>query len=153
MSVPVWKRTLSKCEYAYQTYLLTQRLTQILCNIPKKYRDSYKDVIWKLSLEALELCIMSDSIYMRNNENLESDYKTRRECQLKARGKIQSVSIMCEVLLESIRHSGMPGIDSKKIFKRELEIGLMCKRCNDLIDGILKSDTERYRKYIKLNTA
>lgn len=73
MSVPVWRRELSKADYMYQTYRLAIRIGEIVENGPKKYRGNYGDHLIKTSLSALEQAQVANSIFVSKTLP-ESDY-------------------------------------------------------------------------------
>ena len=151
MSVPVWKRKLSSTEYVYQIYRLAIRLSEILVNKPQKYKTNYTDNIIQTSLSALKHAQTADSIYLsRYSES--KDYLLRRECLLLARGEIQHIATACYIFLEIVRKHdyASEGTDkADKIYSQELEIGEMCENCHNLLGGVIRSDNDIYKKYIK----
>ena len=153
MSVQTWKRKLSSAEYVFQLYQLNIRLGEILINKPKKYKTNYADEIVRTALSALEDVQIADSIYFTKNSS-EQEYLVRRERLILARGKIQHVATASFIFLEIVRkHDYASQINDTrnfaKIYDQEIEIGDLCEKCHNLISGIMKSDKEIYRKYIK----
>lgn len=155
MSVPVWKRKLSSAEYVFQTYRLNKRLGEILMNKPQKYKTNYADHIIKTAMSALEDLQVADSIFVSKYIK-ENDFMIRRKHLLEAKGKIQHVATACEIYLEIVRQHDyaketLVGEFDRflKIYDQELEIGTMCETCHNLIKGVIESDNEIYKKYIK----
>lgn len=151
MSVPVWKRKLSSTEYVYQIYMMTIRLSEILVNKPQKYKTNYTDSIIQASLAALDYAQTADSIYL-SKYSQEQDYLLRRKCLQLAKGKVQHIATACYVFLEIVRrhdYASEGPEKADKILRQELEIGGMCEKCHALLVGVMKSDNDIYRKYIK----
>lgn len=155
VSVPVWKRKLSSAEYVYQIYQLNIRLGEILINKPQKYKANYADNIIQTSLSALKHVQIADSIYLSKYAKPE-DYFLRRENLLLAKGEIQHIATACYIFLEIVRKHDYASegvikmVDRyAKIYEQELEIGEKCEKCHNLIVGVLKSDNELFKKYIK----
>ena len=150
MSVPTWKRKLSNTEFLFQTYNLCIRLNEIMANKPKKYKTNNIDRILNTAFDALKHCQMANSIYFQQNSP-EQDYWTRRRLLQMARGEIQNVSTILYIFIETVRKHDSESGD--KLYKQEMEIGDVCDRVNRLIEGVIKSDTEIYKKYIKAEQA
>lgn len=155
MSVPVWKRKLSSAEYVYQVYQLNIRLGEILANKPQKYKTNYTDHIIQTALSALNHVQIADSVYLSKYSS-EDDYLLRRKSLQLARGEIQHLATACYVFLEIVRkHDYASETDEKaaqrkeKLYNQELEIGGKCEDCYNLISGVISSDSEVYKKYIK----
>lgn len=155
MSVPTWKRKPSSAEFIYQVYQLNIRLGEILANKPQKYKQNYTDHIVKTALEALEHLQIVDSIYLSKYSG-EQEYRIRREHLLKARGQIEHLSTAAYILLEIIRKHDYASEGPQKsdrlyakLYDQEMEIGDRCEQCYKLISGIIKSDMETYKKYIR----
>lgn len=151
MSVAVWKRKLSGTEYVYQIYTMAIRLSEILVNKPQKYKTNYTDKIIRSSLSALEYAQTADSIYL-SKYSPEQDYLMRRKCLQLAKGQVQHIATACYVFLEIVRkhdYASEGKEKADKILRQELEIGEMCERCHNLLGGVMRTDSELYRKYIK----
>lgn len=144
MSVPVWKRNLSKAEYIYQTYRMNIRLGEILANKPKKYQKNYSDELIKTALSALKHLQVADSIFL-TKQSTKKECEIREENLLLAKAEIAHVATVAYIFLEIVRtHDAASEGEYGKIYDQELEIGDMCEKCYNLIDGVIKSD-----KYIK----
>ena len=154
MSVQTWKRKLSNAEYIYQVYQLNVRLGEILVNKPQKYKTNYTDEIVQTALGALEDLQAADSIYL-SKYALEQDFLLRRRHLLEARGKIEHVATACFIYLEIVRkhdYASQKDRDDRlyaKLYEQELEIGERCETCYKLVSGVIKSDMELYRQYIR----
>lgn len=151
MSVPTWKRKISKAEYIYRLYLLNIRLGEIFVNKPKKYKDNYSDAIIKTALSALNHAQIADSIYL-SKYTTSYEFEIRERNLILARGEIASVATDSYIFLEIIRKHDYASEQDERLFQKlydqELEIGKMCEDCYNLISGIIKSDKEVYKKYI-----
>lgn len=154
MSVPTWKRKLSSAEYIYQIYQLNIRLGEILVNKPQKYKANYTDEIVKTALRALGHAQTADSIYLSKYSN-EEDYRQRRRHLLEARGDIEHIATSCYIFLEIVRKHDYASQSDRndrlyaKLSDQEMEIGEKCESCYRLLSGVLKSDSETFKKYIK----
>ena len=156
MSVQTWKRVLSSAEYVFQTYLLNVRLGQILVNKPQKYKTNYTDKILGTAMDALENVLAADSIYL-SRYSLEQDFLKRRAYLQDAKAQVRSVATLSFVFLETVRKQDysineyVNDIDwlLGRMSSQEIEIGDMCEKCHKLISGLIKSDAELYRKYIR----
>ena len=146
MAVPTWKRKLSNTEYLFQTYNFCIRLNEIMANKPRKYKTNNIDRILNTAFDALKHCQTANSIFFQQNSS-EQDYFTRRKFLQTARGEIQNVATISYIFIETVRrHDSESG---EKLYKQEMEIGDYCENINRLIEGVIKSDTEIYKKYIK----
>lgn len=153
MSVPTWRRVLSGSEYVYQTFLLNKELGRIFANKPKKYKQNYADEIIRTALDALKNVTVASSVFVSKSCR-ERDYLFRRERLQTARGEIVFVAIASYVFLEIVRthdyaSEGERQEDIAKLYDQELRIGEMTDLCYKLISGVMKSDTESYRKNIR----
>ena len=146
MSVPKWQRTESKAAFIYQTYKLCIRLNEIMANKPKKYKTNNIDRILNAAFDALKNLQIANQIFMCEKTE-EHDYLLRRKCLQLAQGDIQHVATTSYILLETIRRHDCE--NSVKLYKQEMEIGNACENISRLIDGVLKSDKELFRKHIK----
>ena len=120
MSVPVWKRNLSKAEYIYQTYRMNIRLGEILANKPKKYQKNYSDELIKTALSALKHLQVADSIFL-TKQSTEKECEIREENLLLAKAEIAHVATVAYIFLEIVRTHGdsslilrPPGLLSEK---------------------------------------
>lgn len=143
MSVPSWKRSVSKSEYIRMLYDLNVRIGQIVMNKPKKYRGSYADMLIKSSLEALKYAQVANSIFMAASTPNE-DYTLRRKCLLQARGMVENIATTSQIFLELYRNADRE--ESEKIYREEAYIGESCGEIVRKISGVLKSDASIFRK-------
>ena len=152
MSVPTWKRKLSNAEYIYQIYLLNIRLGEIFVNKPKKYKDNYSDAIIKTALSALNHAQIADSICL-SKYSRPDEFGVREKNLILARGEVASIATESYIFLEIVRkHDYASQNDERlycKLYDQEMEIGGMCETCYNLVSGVMKSDKEIYKKYIK----
>lgn len=133
----------------YQTYKLNIRLGEILASKPKKYQKNYSDEIIKTALSALGHLQIVDGVFL-TKRSTETEYAVRQENLLLAKGEIAHVATASYIFLEIVRkHDVASEGEYGKIYDQELEIGEMCEKCYQLIDGLIKSDKTLYNKYIK----
>ena len=88
MSVPSWKRSISKTEYIRLLFELNIRIGEIVANSPKKYRANYGDFLVKSALEALKYAQIANSIFVSSSMT-EADYNLRRGLLQQARGIVE----------------------------------------------------------------
>lgn len=143
MSVPTYKRELSRIQFLYEIYRFNIRLGEICMNAPKKYRANYADHIIKTGLKALQLAQYGNSIYL-SKETAKEDFIERERCFKKAASLIDNISTTAQIYLELTRNSGT---SSEKILKQQEYIGTKANEIISLLQGVQKSDKERYKKY------
>ena len=148
MSVPIWKRKLSSAQFIYAVYTLNIRIGEIMANKPQKYKPNYADDIIKTALSCLEHLQIADSIYFTKYSSAE-DYKLRRENLLIARGEVEHIATACFIFLEIVKKHDHASERKKKIADQELEIGDLAEKAYKLIGGVLDSDKEIYKTYIR----
>ncbi len=112
-------------------------------NAPKKYRANYADHIIKSGLKALQLAQYGNSIYL-SKETSEEDFKERIKCFRKAASLIDNISTTAQIYLELIKNGGA---SSEKVLKQQEYIGTKANEIISLLQGVQKSDRERYKKY------
>lgn len=143
MSVPTWRRDLSKADYMYQTYKLCIRIGEIVVNAPKKYRQNYGDHLINVSLEALEDAQIANSIFVSKNMS-KTDYAIRRTALKKMMGKVHNISTSFKLYKDLIKKCD--GENPVKLNEQEQEIGERCAYTISLIKGIIESDRNRLRQ-------
>ena len=89
---------------------------------------------------------MGNSIFMQSKTS-ESDYLLRRKYFLTAKGLIENISTVSFIYLEFVRKTDSES--NEKINSQESYIGSTCVDIHNKICGVIKSDTEIYKKYIK----
>lgn len=146
ISVPTYRRSLSSTEYIWKTRQLAVRVGEIIANKPKKYKGIYSDKIVSLSITAVSEVILANEIYVKT----QSDYETRRTHLLKAKGCLWSMLTIADIFLEQVKKSPVDSKESKtkrdeKISKQQIELGAVVDECVNLINGVIKSDTKRYK--------
>ena len=139
MSVPSWKRKESSTEYLWQIYQLNIAISEITANKPKKYKDTYHDMLIKTALKALTEANIANDIYVTNEE----EYMLRRNHLLEARGQIYNVALIGDMFLEICKKS--PYCDVDKCTRQQERIGNHCSTCLKLINGVIKADKQRYK--------
>lgn len=147
MSVPTWRRSLSKTEYLYQTFQLSIRIGQIVANLPKKYSDSYGNYLIRTSLEALKYGQTANDIPINADED---NFKERRALLRKMHGCINNISTVAYLYLETARKQDNLSRDKyEKMYDWENEIGEKCYDINKMIRGVAKYDRESFKKHKK----
>lgn len=143
MSVPSWKRSVSKTEYIRLLYDLNIRIGEIVVNCPKKYRTSYGDALIKSALQALRYAQTANGIYM-GASTTEADYLLRRKLLQQARGLAENISTVGYIFLEQVRkHDQM---EAEKIYRREEYLGSACGEIAKKISTVMKSDSAVFKK-------
>ncbi len=143
MSVPSWKRSISKTEYIRLLFDLNMRISEMVANSPKKYRGSYGDMLIKSALEALKYAQTANSIFVSPSMT-EADYNLRRGLLQKARGTVENISTVGYIFLEQIRKHD--GEESDKLYRREEYLGTTCGEISRKIAAVMKSDRVSYKK-------
>lgn len=157
MTVPVPKRKLSGVQYIETARKLNVEIGHIVANGPKKYLNTYGDRIVNLGLAAYEAVIEANSIYPSKGVRAEQDYLQRRALLLKARGKVKALAAVAKIyfdlLVEAKGLQKMGEETDEKIASRAKQyarmdrLGCLCDEEIRLIQGVLKSDTEKFKKY------
>ena len=134
-------------------YLLNIRLGEILNNKPKKYKTNYADEIIKTALSALSHLQLADSIYLTKYLTKE-EFLIRHNALILARGETQHIATACYIFLEIVRKHDYASESTdcnghETVYDQERDIGGMCETCYVLINGIIKSDRDYYRKNIE----
>lgn len=143
MAVPTWRRSVSKVEFLYQTFKLNIRIGQMVANLPKKYSRSHGDYLIRTAHEALLHGQTANRIRIRDD----ASYFARRQHLQEMGGCVDNIATVAYIYLETARsHEGLPDKKRAKLYDWEEEIGETCLEINALIDGLLKSDQEVYKK-------
>lgn len=82
MSVPAWKRKISKTEYLYQTYQLEKEIVQLIYNTPSKYRHSFGDTLIMDCDKALLHGRTANDIWVTDKQSL--NYRQYELSQMKS---------------------------------------------------------------------
>lgn len=143
VSVPSWKRSVSKTEYIRLLFDLNVRIGEIVANSPKKYRANYGDMLIKSALEALKYAQMANGIYVSTSMP-ETDYHLRRELLQRARGTAENISTVGYIFLEQIRKHDAE--ESGKIYRREEYLGTICSEISKKISAVMKNDRTVYQR-------
>lgn len=147
MSVPTWKRSMSKSQFLYELYQLNITVGEIMDNQSKKHKDNYSNHVIKTALYALQMAQTANEIYFNAQTANLQDYQIRHDCLVKALGAVDNVSTVAEIFLEMVRKSGT--VEEEKVYRQEQRIGQACLNCHNLLKGVIKSDKEIAKKSIK----
>lgn len=141
MSVPTWRRSLSRVEFIYQTYQLEIKVARIIHNTPSKYRATFGDMMIRDCMEALKHGRCANDIYVNDKQTL--DYRLYELSQMKA--CIDNVGTNTYVWMELMRsHDGISNKEMAKFYDTENDIGENCDMIIALIDGVKKSDKKLF---------
>jgi hypothetical protein len=143
LSVPANKRELSHIQFLFELYQFNVKLAEICENSPKKYRANYADHIIKTGLKALQLAQYGNSIYL-SKATTEDAFNEREMSFKKAESLVDNIATTSQIYLELVRKCGVP---NEKIAKRQEYIGAKANEIISLLQGVQKSDRERYKKY------
>ena len=143
VSVPSWKRSISKTEYIRLLFDLNIRIGEMVANSPKKYRANYGDFLVKSALEALKYAQIANSIFVSPSMT-EADYNLRRGLLQQARGIVENISTVGYIFLEQTRKHD--SAESEKIYRREEYLGTTCGELSKKIAAVMKSDRAVYTK-------
>lgn len=143
MSVPSWKRSVSKTEYIRLLFDVNIRIGEIVSNSPKKYRGSYGDMLIKSALEALKYAQTANSIFVSPSMT-EADYNLRRGLLQQVRGTVENISTVGYIFLEQIKKHDSE--ESEKIYRREEYLGTTCGEISKKIAAVIKNDRAVYKK-------
>lgn len=162
MTVRVSDREESSCQYADSAKELAVRVGQIVVNGPKKYLMSHGNHLICCSQDLYMHCQIANGIYPTRGPNLRSDYEQRRKHLLEARGRVDHVCSSAKIFLD-LSSGNIADLDEsdpsyeakrRKIerdkarnSKRKQEVGRRCARLAKLLNGVIRSDYERFRKY------
>lgn len=142
MSVPQWKRDLSKADYMYQTYQLNIRIGEIVANGPKKYARSYGNHLIETALKALEEAQIANSIFV-SKATKPDDYEIRRKALKMQLAYIHHIGTVFYIYKEQIKKCD--GQDPVKLKNENEEIGERCAFTASLIKGIQDSDRKKIK--------
>lgn len=142
MSVPTWRRELSKADYMYQTYRLNVRIGEMVVNGPKKYRENYGDHLIKTCLQTLEESQIANSVYVSKNTD-RADYEVRRMALRRMTGRVHNISTSFKLYKDLIKKCD--GQDPIKLRDEEQEVGERCAYIVSLIKGIIESDKKKLK--------
>ena len=136
MSVPLYLRGIADTEFLITALELDAEITRFCKkdeNIPKKLTFYKGQKISQLATDVFENVIMGNSIYPTNQH----EAQRRRDYFLTARGKAYFLVAQLEVLIMLKDNINLDEIE-KIMPKVRTEL--------DLIKGVLKSDSARYKK-------
>ena len=146
MSVPAWKRKISKTEYLYQTYQLEKEIVQLIYNTSSKYRHSFGDTLIMDCDKALLHGRTANDIWVTDKQSL--NYRQYELSQMKS--AIDNICTHTYVWLECVRkHDGISTQKMGKLYERENRIGELCDIIVGLINGVKRSDRARFADNVR----
>ena len=140
MSVPTWKRKISKTEFIYQTYQLEKILVKLIYNTSSKYRRGIGDRLIWLCDSALYHGRIANGIHVKSSNSLD-----QRLYELeKMKAAIDNIGTLVYIWIEAIReHDGVSKKEDEKLYNKEDDIGFRCEHIITLIDNLKKSDKKK----------
>ena len=160
MSVPVQDREQSTAQFVETARMLNVDIAQIVANGPKKYMMTYGDRLINLALDVYSETVQANTIHPSKGVRAEHDYLLRRAHLMEARGKTYAVAALAQIYFEVLknarglqRNKGEIVESDEKIARRSKlvsrmeRIGAICDKEIRLLNGVLKSDTDRFRRY------
>lgn len=142
MAVATWDRGESKAQYIHNIYELEKDCLQFVMNSPSKYRNNISDFIVKSCMSALEDAVTANNLYPMYDQQtlLARQYKL-----ISAKSKVKNVCTQLTIWTEMMRSSdNLTQQKLDKINKRLERIGTHSVKCVKTIDGLIKSDIERW---------
>ena len=146
MSVPTWKRSTSSADYIYYCFELNCKLGEIVMKKETKYRKTYGDHLIKTGLEALSHLQVANSIFIGKTAT-EAEFRQRRAHLKEAAGLLEHLSTTAYIFIELVRNNGQES--NQKLNNQEEYIGSKVEAIIRKTKGIIKSDAQIYKKYIK----
>lgn len=140
MSVPKWRRDLSRTQFLYEIFQLNIKIGNIIANAPtKKYAHSYGNALTITAQQALmhaqtgnEIRVMSDSTFDTR----------QREFQL-AIGQVENIATVAYIYLETMRrHDNVTPEKREKMYNWEDEIGEQTDLIINYLYKVMKNDRE-----------
>lgn len=140
MSVPTWRRNLSRTQFLYDLFQLNIRIGQIIANAPtQKYTHSYGNALVKTAQEALLYAQTGNDIYIVDDKT----YETRREQFQLCRGCVANIATVAYIYLETMRrHDDIKPAKAAKMYDWEDEIGDLCDGIIKMLGGVMDNDRE-----------
>lgn len=144
MSVPTWKRKPSKMEFLNKTLELETMILQMVVNTSKKYQDSIGAMLIHDCDEALRHGKVANAIYVMSRQDLDN-----RSYELnQMRGAIDTIPCHIHIWAKVMKDSDAVSRNIKsKLQSKEERVAKMCELILRLIDGLKKSDRQRFKKH------
>lgn len=143
MSVPSWKRNVSKTEYLYQTYQLYKEVLHLIYNTSSKYRHSFGDMLIHDCDDALKHGRTANDIFVKDEQTL--TYRLYELSQMKS--AVDNIGTHVYLYIEVLRHhDGISTNKTGKLYDRENRIGELIDNIVSLIEGVKRSDKRRFKE-------
>lgn len=144
MSVPTWKRKHSKTQFINDLINLNIAIGRFVNNkAPKKYKTNYGDMLVKMSISALMLAQIGNSIYMSKNTPV-ADYQKRKDCFLLARGLVDSITTTSYIYFEICMNCDGVTVESAR--KKQACIALYCNEIRKSLTNLIKYDKKVFNR-------
>lgn len=142
MSVPTWKRSVSKIQFIYTCFELNKEIGRITTKVPKKYRTNYCDELIKECMEALKHLQIGNSIVVADRHYMLMD---RAKHFSTAIGILENILSISYIFFEMMRNNGE--IKNEWVDKSEELIGNYCDSIIRMTKKVIEKDKQRYEKY------
>lgn len=146
MSVPTWKRSTSSADFVYYCFELNKKLAEVVMKKETKYRKTYGDHLIKTGLKALSHLQVANSIFIGKTTS-EDEFRQRRAHLKEAIGLVENLSTTAYIFLELVRNNGRES--NERISNQEEYIGTKCEAIIRKTKGVMKSDEQAHKRYIK----
>lgn len=137
MSVPSYKRSVAKAVFVHKIFQLNVRIGEIVNNSPKKYKQSYGDMLIQTALKAFGEALSANEIFTHSKVPIEERTK-RIEHLSNARSLCNKVAAIFLIYAELMRKSD--SLSNEKAYRWEEDIGTRCVEINTILSGMIKKE-------------
>lgn len=140
MSIPAWRRSLSKTDFLYEIFQLNIKIGQIVANAPiQKYAHSYGNALITTAQQALLHAQTGNGIYVVDD----ASFTARRTQFQLAKGCVDNIGTTAYIYLETMRrHEGLKPEKCEKMYNWEDEIGGKCDLIASYLHKVMEKDRE-----------
>lgn len=140
MSVPKWRRKLSRTQFLYDIFQLNIKVGQIVANAPvQKYAHSYGNALIVTAQQAMLHAQTGNDIFVVDD----ASYETRRTQFQLCIGCVNNIATVAYIYLETMRrHDGVKPEKAEKMYDWEDEIGDKCDTIINYIQKVMKNDRD-----------
>lgn len=150
MSVPTWKRNESRVQFLYNVYLLEKEIAAIIPKVPAKHRSSFGDTL----IKDCDLALFHGRVANRTHVRSSGSLHYRRNHLIEMEAAVDNIGTHTYIWLETVRaHDGIERRLDDKLYKAEDRIGLLCDETIGLIEGLIRSDSDRFNNGKENNSA
>ncbi len=144
MSVPKWRRHISRTQFLYDIFQLNIKIGQIIDNAPvQKYAHSYGNALIVTAQQALLHAQTGNDIRVSSDIT----FATRQAQFQLAIGCVENIGTVAYIYLETMRrHQGLKQEKYNKMYDWEDEIGNKCDEIISKLRKVMESDRELWNK-------